>query len=94
MKKSIVEKNPEECYLCGKMGYLEKHHIFHGTANRRIADKYGLTVHLCPECHRGTKGVHGENHEADEKLKQIGQMYFEERYGHDMFMKLFRKNYL
>ena len=71
--KSIIEKEPtEQCYLCGTGGYLEKHHIF-GAANRRWSEKYGLTVHLCPRCHRDNReGVHN-NAEHMQKLQKIGQ---------------------
>lgn len=49
MKKSIVEKNPaDRCFIYGKRGYLERHHIF-GAANKKLSEKYGLTVHLCYE---------------------------------------------
>ena len=38
-----------ECFLCGRNGRgdrLERHHIF-GAANRKLSEKYGLTVWLC-----------------------------------------------
>ena len=59
MKKSVVEQNPaEECYLCGSRGYLERHHIF-GGPNRKLSEKYGLTVHLCWMDHQDSReGVH------------------------------------
>lgn len=58
--KSIMEHGKADyCYLCGRMGYLEEHHIF-GGPNRKHSEALGLKVHLCPECHRDTrKGVHG-----------------------------------
>lgn len=58
MSRSIMQ-NTKECFLCRmraeKQGYfgpltsygLEKHHVMHGVANRKIAEKYGLTVYLC-----------------------------------------------
>ena len=47
--KSIMEpKGCKTCYACGREGIdLEVHHIFYGTANRRLSEKYGLKVHLC-----------------------------------------------
>ena len=39
------------CFLCGNYEQLEEHHIF-GGARRPISTKYGLTVQLCPWCHR------------------------------------------
>ena len=73
MKKSVVEQNPaEECYLCGSRGYLERHHIF-GGPNRKLSEKYGLTVHLCWMDHQDSReGVH-HNREKMRKLQKIGQ---------------------
>ena len=39
------------CYLCDHQGTVEIHHCLSGSY-RKLADKYGLTVQLCPECHR------------------------------------------
>lgn len=40
-------------------------------------------------------GVHGKNgHELDMQLKRECQKRFEELYGHDTFMDVFKKNYL
>lgn len=40
------------CWLCGRWGWLEEHHIF-GGANRKKSEKYGLKVGLCGDtCHR------------------------------------------
>ena len=39
------------CYLCGYTDHLETHHCLSGSY-RPLADKYGLTVKLCPDCHR------------------------------------------
>lgn len=86
-----------ECYNCGRYGQTEKHHIFHGSANRKICDGYlSLQVYLCPDCHRGTNGVHGKNgHELDLALKRSGQRIFEADYGtRKEFIKLFGRNYL
>lgn len=92
--KSIVENNPAECcYLCGRMGYLERHHIF-GGPNRKLSEKYGLTVHLCRSCHQDSKeGVHF-NREKREHLHRIGQQAFEERYPDLSFRGIFGINYL
>jgi hypothetical protein len=92
--KSIIEQR-EQCYICGTVLSLEKHHIFYGTANRRKSEQYGLTVLLCPEHHRGTFGVHGAcGHELDKRLKMLGQRQFERIYSRDKFMQEFGKNYL
>lgn len=41
----------EKCIFCGTTNGLEKHHCIHGTANRKLADKDGLVVYICHECH-------------------------------------------
>ena len=56
---------------------LEKHHVMHGVANRKIAEKYGLTVYLCEKDHRtGAEAVH-KSRETDLKLIRAGQRRFE-----------------
>jgi len=87
-------QDEKKCYLTGCPSGLEKHHIMHGTANRKIADEWGCWVWLTPEMHRGTYGVHGrEGHELDRQLKQACQIAFERIYGHDKWMDLFGKDY-
>lgn len=80
------------CFLCGRTGYTEEHHIMHGTANRKIADQYKdiLTVRLCRKCH---SELHDRGYK-DDFLKGIGQFKFEQEYGHEKWMQLFNKNYL
>ena len=50
--KSILQKE-KECYYCKTTLNLEEHHCLYGTANRRIAERFGLKVWLCSEHHRG-----------------------------------------
>lgn len=48
------------CALCGTIP-VEVHHIREGEAAggaQRASD--WLTVPLCPDCHRGPRGVHGD----------------------------------
>ena len=83
----------ERCYLCGKTVGLETHHVFGGVANRKLSEKYGLTVRLCHECHTGTDGAQFDR-EKNQKLKGLAQIAFEARHSHDEWMQIFRKNYL
>lgn len=78
-----------ECYLCGQTGTLHRHHCLHGS-RRKAADKYDLTVYLCPECHTRLHD-HGEK---DLYLKKLAQAHFEDRFGHKRYMEVFGKNYL
>lgn len=91
--KSIIQSE-KECFICYNTKCLECHHIFHGTANRKLAEKYGIKVWLCNMHHTGARGVHRSN-ELDEHLKRIGQKAFERQHGtREDFMKIFGKNYL
>jgi hypothetical protein len=105
MSASILQ-NTKECFLCRveaeengiyiqlPSGGLEKHHVMHGTANRKMSEKYGLTVYLCPKDHRtGKKAVHNCR-ETDLKLICIAQKKFEDIHGHDEWMRAFGKNYI
>ena len=91
--KSIIQ-NDKKCYVCGSQYALEKHHCIHGTAGRRLADRYGLTVWLCPACHRGAGGVHGRDGAGlDKILKQDAQTAYEGVYGRQKWLETFGKNY-
>ena len=92
MAKSVIFEN-EECCVCGNP-HTEEHHIFFGTANRKLSDKYGYVVRLCPEHHRGNCGVHF-NRELDLHLKRLGQAHFEENHGtREDFIRTFGRSYL
>ena len=92
MSKSIMQKE-KRCWFCGKEGYLERHHVLSGTANRKISEKYGLWVYLCHNCHTGTDGAQYDP-DKNRQLKVEAQMAFEELYGHDKWMQTFRRNYI
>lgn len=92
--RSIIT-NERKCYVCGSEINLERHHIIFGTAGRKKSEKYGLTVMLCQEHHRGTFGVHGKNGaELNKKLKIEGQRAFEANHSHEDWMNIFHKNYM
>lgn len=91
--KSIIQDCKEVCYICGGRA-TEEHHCIHGSANRKLSEKYGLKVYLCPACHRTGKLAVHRNYFADKKIKQIAQKAFEKKYSHEEFMKIFKKNYL
>lgn len=88
--KSLLQADETKCFLCGKKGTLDTHHICNGGGLREKSDVYGGTIKLCRECHRE---VH-EKYGLRELLKSRYQYLFEEEYGHEMWQKLFRKNYL
>jgi len=91
--KSILGEQ-DSCYICGRTGPLEEHHVYKGK-NRKNSEKYGLKTKLCAYCHRGTNGVHGKNGaKLDLKLKREFQVLFEKRYNRERFMQVFGKSYI
>lgn len=101
MAKSIIQaytdKLNRECFLCrlnttAELPHegLHKHHMMHGTANRRLGDKWGLWCYLCRDHHQK---LH-DNNEDDIFLMQVAQGRFERLHGHDKWMEIFGKNYL
>ena len=92
--KSIIQPDWEVCYLCGRQYGLEVHHVMSGTANRRLSERYGLTVRLCHNCHTGGRDSAQYEAQLNKLLKQDAQRAFEAKYSHDYWMRLFRKNYL
>lgn len=98
--RSIMQEDWETCYICGRnqtadMWGLEKHHVF-GGKNRRLSEKYGLTIHICGgRCHRnGPQSVHKDSRISN-SLHMIGQRAFENVHGtREDFIRLFGKNYL
>lgn len=84
----------KHCIFCGKP-YAEEHHIFFGTANRKISEKYGLKVPLCGEEHRESANSPHKNRIVDLALKCWGQSLFEKEIGtREEFRKTFGKSYL
>lgn len=82
------------CFLCGRYGPVERHHLF-GGALRKKSEKYGLVVNLCHWCHNEKGGVHFE---ADlmQQLHEYGQRKAMQEQGWTVedFRREFYKNYL
>jgi hypothetical protein len=51
------------CILCDQLGRpnmpAQVHHVREGQGMAQRANSY-LTVPLCPQCHTGTHGIHGD----------------------------------
>lgn len=87
----MVNKN-KQCYVCGRQTALQRHHMIHGTANRKKAEQYDLTCYLCVECHRA---VHDYNTDLDRRLMKDAQAFFEKRIGtREDFRREFGKSFL
>lgn len=102
--KSVFKQGEGECFICTLLSeytvhnYLEEHHIFEGTANRKKSEKYGMKVRLCLKHHRGDQAGNSEavhtNMELNQALKRIGQVKFEESHTREEFRKEFGKSWL
>lgn len=95
MKESIiVDLSNRQCAVCGRSVGLQLHHVLHGP-NRRLADKYGLTVWLCSDCHGKLHGSPDPQwRDVDRELMADAQRAFENIYGHESWMDLFGKDYI
>ena len=97
--KSIIQTE-KECYLCRYLYDFENtrnlhdHHIFFGTANRKLSEKYGLKVYLCINHHTEGLGAVHKNIDYDYILKKIAQKKFEETHTRKEFMHIFGRNFL
>lgn len=105
--KSIMPTERGTCYLCGCNKGYDKHHCIHGYANRKIADREGLWVYLCRDCHTGGKHAVHNCIDTDIHLEREAQSLWEERYikdypyknhaeeaAREAFRELFGKSYL
>lgn len=91
--KSILQSG-EFCYLCGSTRNLEEHHIFFGNPLRKISEKNGFKIKLCPYCHRLSKKSPHQDRETDLKLKKVCQREYEKNHMREEFEKLIGRNYL
>ena len=94
MAKSILQ-DKKVCYICGTSQNLQLHHIFYGTANRRLSDEDGCVVWLCNKHHTGDEGIHGDTKE-NLKLKQKCERAWLEKYNKTIedFIARYGRNYL
>lgn len=88
--KSIIQ-NDDWCFICGAYP-TECHHAIHGFANRKLADKDGLTVRLCHTCHMNLHDK-GLNDRLLQKTAQIKWMEHNNASVED-FIKRYGKSYL
>jgi hypothetical protein len=51
-KSILQDEDDRKCYVCGSSFNLHKHHVWHGTGNRKLAEEDGLYLRLCAFCHR------------------------------------------
>lgn len=85
-----------KCWLCGKVGAVERHHIF-GGSNRDKSERDGMVVLLCGDtCHRnGPRAAH-QCAETALEIKKYGERkwMYEHEASTDDFRREYGKNYL
>ena len=86
---SIITNDLNLCYICQVKRKNDLNEVF-GGSNRQMSMKYGLVIPACRECH----SEYDINKELRLKYQQEAQRIFEEKYGHELFMKEFKKNKL
>jgi hypothetical protein len=89
-------QDEKECFMTGCQSGLDKHHIYHGTANRALSEQYGCWCWLKHELHMK---LHDSDKKLDRYLEQECQRKFEDIHGGKVigrkkFMEVFGKNYL
>lgn len=89
---SILQKE-RHCFVCGNVGNLHCHHIFFGTALRKISEENGFKVWLCQWHHTGKEGVHFDK-KLDLWLKRVCQAFYERKYSREEWLKIVGRNYL
>ena len=92
--KSILQTE-KECFKCHTTQNLHKHHVFYGTANRKISEQDGCFVYLCQYHHTGGGGVHSDR-EFDLNLKRECEKAWLVTYDktENDFIQRYGKNYL
>ena len=98
MSNSILCGKEKVCFICNAFAPtfpIHKHHVIHGTANRKLSEQYGLWVYLCDKHHNmSNDGVHN-NFPFDVVLKKYAQEKFEQVHGDRAdFIRIFGKSYL
>ncbi len=100
MRSIMHDKLDGTCYLCMLLNNdyarrtTQEHHVIFGTAGRRLSERYGLKVYLCPQHHEiGAQAVH-INHENAVLLQKKAQEAFEKAHSHEEWMNVFGRSYL
>lgn len=91
---SIIS-NEYRCFRCGRTSDLERHHCICGNGRRRLSEKYGLWVYLCPDHHTMSRDAVHRDREYDLLLRGLAQELWEHKYGtRDEFIKEFGRSWL
>lgn len=94
--KSIFTEDMDHCIFTGST-YIERHHVFPGTANRKKCEKYGFVVPIRFDLHpNGTRfNPTEENKKVDGYLRRKCQEWYEKNVGsREEFRREFGKSWL
>lgn len=78
--KGIVTEYNDYCLFCGKPTEAN-HHLVYGKGNRALAEKDGIKIPCCNDCHNVgdiLNRIHG-NPMAEAMSKMMGQLAWEKR---------------
>lgn len=90
MSRSIISGDRKRhCYICGRNCTTQVHHMIPGSY-RGMSEKYGLTVNLCPQCHREL-----HDHSVHQwEMRQLAELEFIKRHPLTLWLQEFTKDYL
>lgn len=86
---SMLTDNLDVCYICDRNRKDDLHEIFPG-CNRKKSMQWGMVIPICRICH----GIWEFDEELRAKIQKQAQEIFEEKYGHELFMAEFKRNYI
>ena len=97
MRAPSIMQDTKECFQTGRTDNLALHHIYPGTARRKISDENGFWVWLTAEWHNGDSRIsvhHHPNEGLDMQLKQECQRVYEQTHSREEFIALIGRSYL
>ena len=94
MTESVLS-NKKRCFFCGSERGLHRHHVYEG-CRRRISEREGCWVYLCPIHHNGSDLAVHFNRENDLFLKELCEKAWivKNNATKEDFIRVFGKNYL
>lgn len=93
IERMIERREPHNCYICGRFGKMQNHHMIHGNGRRNLADEDGLCVWLCMECHSRLHSTGAHDLELKQEAERRWMMDNPEKTIED-FIERYGKNYL
>lgn len=88
----MMNLDNDVCFLCGRRGNVQCHHVMHGSANRKLAEQDGLMVNLCFSCHH----ILHDTGRGDKELMKVAEArWLDYNFACvDDFIARYGKNYL